>query len=52
MMIPFANLLCILLTYLIESLISLGSSYEFGNLCATREITVFVILSTQFQKQK
>ena len=52
MIILFANLLCVLLTYLIEKWISPGLTRKFTlvySLCPTREITVFVMLQQQMK---
>ena len=55
-MISFANLLCILLTYLIESWISPGCSYEFSVVYVQREKSQYLFYynmrSIHFQEQK
>ena len=56
-MTSLAKLLCVILTYLIESLISRGCSYEFNVAYAQREKSQYLlcysnIRSTHFQEQK
>ena len=56
-MISFPNLLCVLLTYLIESLISPGCSNEFNVVYAQQEKSQYLLCysnmwSTHFQEQK
>ena len=56
-MISFVNLLCVLLTYLIELWISPGCLYEFDALYVQREKSCYMlyysnIWSTHFQEQK
>ena len=56
-MISFTNLLCVFLTYLIESYISPSCSYEFNVVYMQRKKTQYLLhynnrKSTHFQEQK